>query len=342
MIAVAFEAAIRRTALVQLDVRHYSTDKFKKIEIPLDKEGVKTGHGRKRPLSWSAGYLEDWLSEEHPEPDNPDAPLFTSLRPQDAGKRLSGHSFYTMMRRVTDKSDKLSQDEVHPHALRHARATQLRTKQGDNKDLNKTDIEVILGWEEGTAMHQRYEHIGDDKEAEIAAKKLGMEVQEEEDEVKNYIDECPQCGRDFPDIEIEHCPQCGLKLSNEKVPWWKLYQRITTEEDILRQEYDERISAVPHIHNMPIQNLDHVYAVFLLSEQLMYDNDMFETDIPDEYEHISAFESEEDADQAMKIINQRIKPKIAQSYDEDPSRVRLISDILDSDPEHIAENMTDN
>lgn len=343
MIALAFEAAIRRTALVQLDIRHYSTDKYTKIEIPLDKEGVKTGHGRYRPLSWSAGYIEDWLAEEHPESNNPDAPLFVSERPQDSGKRLSSHSFYTMLRRVTDRSDELTTDEVHPHALRHARATQLRQKEGENKELNKTDIEVVMGWTEGTPMHQRYEHIGEDEEAEITARKLGIDIDEGEEDQEVFLDECPRCGRNLPEVQVEHCPQCTLKLNNDKLPWWRIYQTVTDDTDPLRKEYDERVSAVPGIHNLSVQHLDHIYKVFLLSEQLMYNSNMFEDEEPPEdFDHVEQFESEEDADKAMQIANQRIKPKLAEIYEEDPSEVEMISQVVDSDNiKKLAEDRSD-
>jgi len=42
---------------------------------------------------------------QHPDPDDEDAPLFCSIRSRDEGDRLTSHAVYTVLQRTTERSD---------------------------------------------------------------------------------------------------------------------------------------------------------------------------------------------------------------------------------------------
>jgi len=225
IISIMYEAALRRTALVQLDIKHYKTDKFARIRLP-HKVGVKTGHGRERPLNWSAGFLDRWLNQ-HPDPENPDAPLFCSIREgRDEGRRLSSHAIYTMMERLSKKVD-IEDDRIHPHALRHARATAMRK----SDRLDKADIETVMGWTDSTPMHARYSHTTSTEDAERAAARMGIDI--ETDDGENKITDCPRCGTTLPS-KGRFCPTCTLRISEDPPEWWAKFKEYCEQADELR------------------------------------------------------------------------------------------------------------
>jgi len=315
IIALLYEGALRRTALIQLDVKHYITDNFTRIKIP-DRSGVKTGQYRERPLNWSAGYIDSWLTD-HPQSDDPDAPLFVSIRSQDSGERLSSHSIYTMVKRVAEKSD-IDADRVHPHAFRHSRVTTLRGRE----DITKSDIETILGWTDSTPMHDRYSHTTSTEEAKTTALRMGVEIEDTEE--TQVIEECPRCNQDIP-RGSSYCPSCTLPISEEQPEWWNLYRDIAPEDDPLRDQYKDQVTAVPRIHQMQIQEIERVYNVFIGAEQLMYEEGSVE--MPAEFKGLSEFESEENASSAMEIIRDDIRPRISTLAEN--QNLELLKDSLD-------------
>lgn len=339
ILALMYEGALRRQALCQLDVKHYKTERFTRIKIPVDKKGVKTGHGRERPISWSSAYLDRWINNHHPDPENGDAPLFCSVRPQDNGKRLSGHSIYTLLKRISERSDfeDIDDDQIHPHMFRHARATALRKRQGENKDLNKSDIEVIMGWTDGTPMHSRYEHIGDDEAAKITAQKLGMDI-EEDDEEEVLIDTCPRCDRDLPPGNYNHCPHCTGKISEEPAEWYTLYKKVTPEEDPIRKKFKGKTTAVPGIQKLEAQDLDHIEGILILASM----DHQGGTDRLDEpFASVEAFEAAEDASRASAIIRNEIHPRLAEIKEDRPEDLELLGDSIDlGHVEDVAEQLS--
>jgi len=72
------------------------------------------------------------------------------------------------MKRTVERSD-IDDDRVHPHALRHARATAMRK----SDRFDKADVELVMGWTDSTPMHERYEHATSMEEATRTAQKMG-------------------------------------------------------------------------------------------------------------------------------------------------------------------------
>lgn len=196
------------------------TDQFARIRLP-HKTGVKTGHGRERPLNWSKGHLDRWLNR-HPESNNPDAPLFCSIRSQDPGGRLSDHAVYTIIKRTAERSDP-DTNRIHPHAFRHARATAMRK----SDRLDNRDIETVMGWADSTPMHERYEHTTSTEDASRTAKRMGVDIAGDGESV---IVDCPRCDTTLPP-DGQYCPSCTLRISGEPPRWWQLFEHVAAEND---------------------------------------------------------------------------------------------------------------
>lgn len=258
LLSVMYEAAMRRTALIQLDVRHYRTEGgWNRIYIP-DREGVKTAAGNIIPITFSAGHLDRWLTA-HPDGDNPDAPLFCSIRPQDKGERLSSHSVYTMLKRLSKRTDGIDEEKVHPHILRHTRATNMRT----DSRYDKADIETVMDWVSETPMHQRYTHASNREEAMTLAKAQGQDVGDGEDE---HI-RCPRCGSEnLPNSE--YCANCTLRLDDTVKDWFDHYRDVAPDGDIIVEEYADVPTAVPPLADLNKQRLDHVTDILMKADAL--------------------------------------------------------------------------
>lgn len=304
IVALLYEGALRRTAIIQLDVKNYITEGFTRIKVP-DKSGVKTGQFRERPLQWSAAYLDNWMTK-HPDPDNPDAPLFVSIRSQDAGKRLSSHSVYTMLKRVAEKSD-IDKDRVHPHAFRHSRVTNLRQRE----DITKSDIETILGWSDSTPMHSRYSHTTSTEEAKTTARRLGVEINENEDRL---MEQCPRCGYDFTGHgEIRYCPRCTQRITEEQPDWWVIYKEVAQEDDPIRDQYGQVTTQVPYINQIALQEAEHIYRI-LQYAHILHNNEDGRERLPDEYEDLSDYDDEKN-EQVFNLLHE-LKDRIRQSAGE--------------------------
>jgi site-specific recombinase XerC len=315
VIAVMYEAALRRTALVQLDVKHYQEDPFARIEVP-QKVGVKTGGGRERPISWSQGYLDNWMSQ-HPNADDPDAPLFCSIRDRDNHSRLSSHAIYTMMQRTGERTD-IDSERINPHALRHARATEMRK----SDQFGKNDIELVLGWADSTPMHARYEHATSMEEATRTAQKMGIEIGGDDEK---QIQDCPRCDTKLPP-QSRYCPTCTLKIDGKAPEWWQLFDAVCKDTDPVKKRYGALPSAVPELHDLSPQELDHIQNVYLIAEQQMYDHN---SDIEIEqhpYDDVGEFETEEEANSAMEIVRE-VQNQLASIYEDSPYEFDFIDSV---------------
>lgn len=318
VLATMYEAALRRTAVVQLDIQDYKTDRFTRLRLP-HKEGVKTGQGRERPLNWSSGYLERWLNN-HPNPDDPGAPLFCSIRSgRDEGQRLSSHAVYTMLKRTADRSD-LDADRVHPHALRHARATAMR-KSGN---LDKRDIETVMGWVDSTPMHTRYEHTTSTEDAEVTARNMGVDIDADGEHV---VKDCPRCNTTLPP-GARYCPTCTQRISAEPPEWWQLYTSVAGEIDPVVKKYEAIPSAVPELPHLEIEELERVRDVFLTADMLMYDSEDDRVMIEESSVDVTAFETEEAADRAFALLGD-IRDEMVAIYRDSPENLELKSGSID-------------
>jgi integrase len=134
----------------------------------------KTGVQNKR-LYNSLPRLKDWLTNGHPYPGNPNAPLFCGLGRKNTGRALARHrihSIYQYYKKVhfpqllkdpsVPEEDKrkirdLLKKPWNPHVRRHTAATEVYKATKDPKLMNQ-----YFGWSENSNMWKRYSHYFND------------------------------------------------------------------------------------------------------------------------------------------------------------------------------------
>ncbi len=110
----------------------------------------------------SAPALSEWL-EVHPRPEDPEAPLWTTLRRP--YRPLRPKAFREHLRHLARRAG-LSRP-VHPHMLRHTRLTQLAHV------LPEQELKVVAGWTMSSRMAAVYVHLSG-RDAEAALRKAAM------------------------------------------------------------------------------------------------------------------------------------------------------------------------
>jgi integrase len=167
----------------------------------------KTGERRIRLID-SIPDLQAWINQ-HPLRDDPKAPLFVTLRKgkgENQFKRLDVRTVQNLFKTLAE--DAGVKKNLHPHALRHGRLTEL-VKLG----LKESELRIFAGWESDSKMPAVYLHIsGEDVEGKILAAH-GIIAREEKKERKEELKpvECPRCRVKNP-VGSKYCNICSLVL----------------------------------------------------------------------------------------------------------------------------------
>ena len=133
-----------------------------------------------RPLLWCAPDIRRWLNEGHPDPDNDDAPLWTSQNydpdnPQECA--LGNDGIRSMLERTARRAD--LDKPVNPHNFRHAAVTRLR----HGEDLEDSQIISLLGWAD-ERMLERYDDRDIQERNRDIRSSLGFETPDEEESME--------------------------------------------------------------------------------------------------------------------------------------------------------------
>lgn len=110
------------TALASLKIKHWTPkgDSYGIIQVPgAYVGGLKGAEHSAKPITFARGYSDNWLAE-HESADNPDAPLFHGIRPQDdPSEHLYPHTIYQQLKRIARRTDECRCGE---HLTAHAQA----------------------------------------------------------------------------------------------------------------------------------------------------------------------------------------------------------------------------
>jgi integrase/endogenous inhibitor of DNA gyrase (YacG/DUF329 family) len=264
MYTVLWESGCRVTALAALKIKHWTPrgDSHGIVQVPgTYVEGLKGAEHSAKPITFARGYLDNWLAE-HKLADNPDAPLFHGIRPQDdPAEHLHPHSIHQQLKRIARRTDEVDAENISPHTLKHGRASEMRASDKYDKD----DSEQILDWEEGTPMHGRYEHVTEADEAERILRKHGYEPEEGGDTVEQHP--CPRCGT-MVDQNVDYCPSCSLRQQDGQPRWWQIYRDVSSEDDPVRQQYGDDLapSTLSQVSPGYYEHVLDVYSLALVRE----------------------------------------------------------------------------
>lgn len=166
-------------------------------------EGHKDIDSRKRTFLWSLAEVRSWLSHGHPDPKNPDAPLwpvqhYDPDNPQVGA--LSPDAVRGMLERAADRAgiDK----PVNPHNFRHAAMTRLSNDEG----LTPQQIQHIAGWAD-TRMLEVYDETTDRERNDSIRGALGMPTSTEDEQTTPEPTPCNNCREMITNERF--CPNCG-------------------------------------------------------------------------------------------------------------------------------------
>jgi len=218
LIYVLFEAALRPGELLTMTVGSVEfKDKYCLIAVN-GKTGIK-----RIPLVTSFKPLLRWL-EEHPNRDDPNAPLWCSLANNYKGERLSYRHFRLIIKRLARKAG--IKKNVWPYLFRHSTLTNLA------KIFTEARLEQYAGWVHGSEMSRRYVHFSA-RDLEDAVLELhGLKDRGEAGDIPKLIN-CPRCGRENPPGNV-HCGFCGFILDKEAA--LKMEEKERDRERQIEQE----------------------------------------------------------------------------------------------------------
>ncbi|WP_256545076.1 tyrosine-type recombinase/integrase [Halobellus inordinatus] len=187
-----------------------------------EEEGLKGAdkNGKWRDLLLSAASIRQWLQTGHPNPDDPEAYVFTPLPsfsnggPYKEDRNLSDEetartqmgesSVYEALRRMKDRTD--VEKPLNPHSLRHNFVT-ISLRRG----VPESAIKHQLGHApESQVMESTYAHLKDSDHIREARKAFDLDVEERENEATPTV--CPRCGEN-PPASAKLCPWCGLEFT---------------------------------------------------------------------------------------------------------------------------------
>jgi len=203
LIAVLRDTGLRLGAVLSLQLRHVDvSDRRATIQINTD-ANVKDASGKK-PLTWSRGYLANWL-DVHPRPDDPDAAMIHktrsvgddedgALRQQYAGRRISDIA----------ATAGLDPERVHAHLFRGTAISEW-IRQG----ISDQQIKHRVDWDEDTSQMSTYSLVTDEEmnDAIFAAHGIGSA----DESTSPELDECTQCRTPLRGDE-RFCPSCAAPL----------------------------------------------------------------------------------------------------------------------------------
>ena len=255
-----WESGCRVTALASLKIKHWTPkgESHGIVQVPgTYVEGLKGAEYSAKPVTFARGYIDNWLAE-HECPDDPEAPLFHGIRPQDdPEEHLHPHSIHQQLKRIARRTDEVDAENISPHTFKHGRASEMRASERYDKD----DIEQVLDWEEGTPMHGRYTHVTEVDEAERILRKHGHKPEDSSDTVEEHP--CPRCGL-MVDQHVEYCPSCSLRQTDGHPSWWRIYRDVADETDPLRQQYEDDLPPAS-LAQLPPGYYEHALDVFTVA-----------------------------------------------------------------------------
>jgi len=205
LIAVLADGGIRIGALASCRIKHVEFNQYG-ATIYLSKTGQanKTTPAKGIPLTWSTGYLNQWLAV-HPRSDDPEAPLWVTR-----DKNQEPMSYQSLLRTVKHLGEIAGiKKRVHPHGFRHMAVTQWILD-----GYNEQEIKHRAGWSKGsTRMFKIYANFTDQEINDRIYEKCGLKT---EDKRHVTLKKCPRCSNVLRP-EDKFCSQCSLVLDRQSL-----------------------------------------------------------------------------------------------------------------------------
>ncbi|MFH0737097.1 MAG: site-specific integrase [Candidatus Micrarchaeota archaeon] len=201
-ILALYESGCRVGELLYLKQKNVQFDQYGAI---LRVSG-KTGDRRVRIIA-SVQVLSVWL-QEHPDKDNPDAPLW----PARLGRYQPVPCSYPSILIMLHRAKKIAgiKKRVYPHLFRHSRATALANK------LTEAQMKEFFGWTQGSDMAATYVHLSGRDVDSTLLQMYSMKDVPVQKEVKLDIRICLRCKEKNSPTQ-SFCGRCGNPLDEKLI-----------------------------------------------------------------------------------------------------------------------------
>lgn len=207
-IALLRDTGLRLGAVLSLRVGDVDLETRKAtVQINTD-ANVKDAEGKK-PLTWSRGYLANWL-DIHPRPDNPDVALIHktrrfdedddgALRQQYAGRRIT---------KIAEAAG-IDSDRIHAHLFRGTAISEW-IREG----MTEQQIKHRAAWDEDSRMLSTYSMVSEEEMNDGIFETYGIEGEGEDRSPE--LEQCTQCRTPLRGTE-RFCPSCAAPLDSSAV-----------------------------------------------------------------------------------------------------------------------------
>jgi integrase len=217
LISVLADSGMRVGALASCRIKHVEFNQYGAI-IYLSKTGQsnKTTPAKGIPLTWSTGYLNQWISV-HPLREDPEAPLWITR-----DKKQEPLSYQSILRTVKNIGKFAGiKKRVHPHGFRHMAVTHWILD-----GYNEQEIKHRAGWSKGsTRMFKIYGNFTDQEINDRIYEKCGLKT---EDKRHVTLKKCPRCSNVLRYTD-KFCSQCSLVLDRQSLDEIKQYENRLPE-----------------------------------------------------------------------------------------------------------------
>lgn len=194
LVFVAYESGARAGEVLGLRIADLAFDQFGAVL----RIGGKTGERRIR-LVESVPDLRLWLSM-HPNGDDPEAPLWPTLRQRRGPLGIMG--FHILLGKLCKEAR--IRKHVHPHLLRHSRATHLANV------LTEAQMREFFGWAKNSDMPSVYVHLSGRDVDSTLLKHYGIRVEAPKEDLLEPKT-CPWC-QAVSSPSARFCQSCNAPL----------------------------------------------------------------------------------------------------------------------------------
>lgn len=222
LIAVMTDGGLRVGALASCRIKNLEFGRYG-ATIYLSKTGQsnKSTPAKGIPLTWSTGFLNQWLAV-HPDKENPEAPLWVTL-----DRNQQALTYKTIRKTILEVAKRAGiKKPVNPHSFRHLAITNWILD-----GLNEQEVKHRAGWSKGSVqMFKIYGNFTDGQINDRIYEKYGLKT---EDKRHVTLKACPRCSNILKP-EDKFCSQCSLVLDLETA-------KKVEKENI---EADEKLSPI--------------------------------------------------------------------------------------------------
>ena len=208
LIMLMWDSGARIGELLSLNIGHVQFDRYGAVVIVNGKTGMR----RLRLIS-SVPDIQTWVNM-HPLRADANAPLFVTSRKY--GYELRRLSAQTVGNKLKDIARKLGMKKpIHPHAIRHARLTDLARSNSQKQGLSEMELRLVAGWEKNSAMPEVYIHLsGADVERKLLENAGFVDSTPDKAETALEPQQCPRC-KALNAYDAFYCATCSMALVEE-------------------------------------------------------------------------------------------------------------------------------